>query len=125
MIQVHNAGVNRPDVLQRKGAYPPPPGHSPLPGLEVAGVIVAVGPAPPRGVRLSSRAPPPPKPALGDRVCALVNGGGYAEFCVAPATQCLPIPAGLSMAQAACLPETHFTVWHNVFQQCASAAVAG
>ena len=100
MIRVHNAGVNRPDVLQRTGAYPPPPGHSPLPGLEVAGVVVALGgPAPPRGARVATRAPPTPMPALGDTVCALVNGGGYAEFCVAPATQCLPVPVGLSMVR--------------------------
>eukprot|EP00927_Polykrikos_kofoidii_P020361 TRINITY_DN19643_c0_g1_i1.p1 TRINITY_DN19643_c0_g1~~TRINITY_DN19643_c0_g1_i1.p1 ORF type:complete len:392 (+),score=50.53 TRINITY_DN19643_c0_g1_i1:139-1314(+) len=106
MIQVEAAGVNRPDVLQRRGAYPPPPGHSPLPGLEVAGRVVAFGSAiPPGGFY------------IGDRICALTNGGGYAEYCVAPAAQCLPVPNGLTSQEAACVPETFFTCWHNLFQQ--------
>ncbi|MEO1226447.1 MAG: NAD(P)H-quinone oxidoreductase [Pseudomonadota bacterium] len=104
LIKVAAAGVNRPDVLQRKGGYPPPPGASPLPGLEVAGTIVEVG------AHVDGW-------AQGDTVCALVAGGGYAEYCLAPAPQCLPIPAGLSMVEAAALPETFFTVWTNVFQR--------
>ncbi len=107
LIRVAASGVNRPDVLQRKGMYPVPPGASDLPGLEVAGVIVngdakAMGDA---GVK------------AGDRVCALVAGGGYAELCVAPVGQCLPVPAGLSDVEAASLPETFFTVWSNVFER--------
>lgn len=105
LIQVAAAGVNRPDVLQRQGHYPPPPGASDLPGLEVAGEVVAVG----EGVAW---------PAPGDKVCALVNGGGYAQYAVAPAGQCLPVPLGLNMAEAAALPETFFTVWANVFDRC-------
>ncbi|MES2129027.1 MAG: NAD(P)H-quinone oxidoreductase [Pseudomonadota bacterium] len=104
LIKVHAAGVNRPDVLQRLGHYPVPPGASPLPGLEVAGEIVA-GELGDSGF------------ALGDMVCALVQGGGYAEFCAAPVAQCLPIPAGLSPLEAATLPETFFTVWSNVFDR--------
>lgn len=104
LIKVEAAGVNRPDVLQRKGMYNPPPGASPLPGLEVAGHVAAIGP----DVAGWS---------IGDPVCALVSGGGYAEFCVAPAPQCLPIPKGLSAAEAAGLPETLFTVWTNVFER--------
>lgn len=104
LIKVVAAGVNRPDVFQRKGSYPPPPGASDLPGLEVAGVIVG-GDAAAAGFK------------VGDSVCALVNGGGYAEYCVAPAVQCLPIPAGLSMIEAAGLPETYFTVYSNVFMR--------
>ncbi|WP_417792656.1 NAD(P)H-quinone oxidoreductase [Terasakiella pusilla] len=104
MIKVHAAGVNRPDVIQRKGLYPPPPGASDLPGLEVAGVIVALS----EGVTGL---------AIGDRVCALTNGGGYAEYCNVPAEQCLTIPASLSMAEAAAVPETFFTVWFNLFLQ--------
>lgn len=104
LIRVAAAGVNRPDVLQRTGGYNPPPGASPVPGLEVAGTVVAAGP----GVTAL-------KP--GDEVCALVTGGGYAEYCVAPAMQCLPIPAGLTPVEAAGLPETFFTVWTNVFQR--------
>ncbi len=104
LIKVAAAGVNRPDVLQRKGGYPPPPGASPLPGLEVAGTIVEVG----AGVDGWAR---------GDAVCALVAGGGYAEYCVAPALQCLRVPSGLSMVEAAAVPETFFTVWTNVFQR--------
>jgi NADPH:quinone reductase len=102
LIRVAAAGVNRPDVMQRKGAYPPPPGASDLPGLEVAGVIERVG----TGVT---------EWRGGDAVCALVTGGGYAEYCVAPAPQCLPVPRGLDLIAAAAIPETFFTVWTNVF----------
>lgn len=104
LIRVEAAGVNRPDVLQRKGLYPPPPGASPIPGLEVAGVIDQVG------SQVSEW-------RVGDRVCALVSGGGYAEYCVAPSVQCLPVPAGMTSLQAAGLPETFFTVWANVFMR--------
>ena len=104
LIEVAAAGVNRPDVLQRKGGYPPPPGASDIPGLEVAGTVVALGPQ-------------VEKWEIGDEVCALVTGGGYAEFVAAPAVQCLPVPAGLTLDQAASLPETFFTVWVNVFQR--------
>lgn len=106
-IHVAASGVNRPDVLQRKGHYAPPPGTSDLPGLEVAGVIVAGDAAAMAAQGLK----------LGDRVCALVAGGGYAEYCVAPVSQCLPVPAGLSDLEAAALPETFFTVWSNVFDR--------
>ncbi len=102
LIQVAAAGVNRPDVLQRKGAYPPPPGASPLLGLEVAGRVVAVG-EDCGGWN------------VGDAVCGLANGGGYAEYCVIPGRQCLPVPNGFDFTQAAALPETFFTVWGNVF----------
>jgi NADPH2:quinone reductase len=104
LIQVAAAGVNRPDVLQRLGRYPVPPDASDLPGLEVAGTVVAGDPGD-SGF------------AIGDRVCALVHGGGYAEYCVAPIGQCLPVPAGLSDIEAASLPETFFTVWSNVFDR--------
>lgn len=104
LIRVAAAGVNRPDVLQRMGFYPPPPGASDLPGLEVAGTVVAVGPAGDREL-------------LGQSVCALVAGGGYAEYCVAPGGSCLPVPLGFSMEEAAALPETVFTVWHNLFER--------
>lgn len=104
LIKVHAAGVNRPDVLQRTGNYPVPPGASDLPGLEVAGEIVGGDPA---GSGFG----------VGDMVCALVQGGGYAEYCTAPAQQCLPIPKGLSAVEAASLPETFFTVWSNVFDR--------
>ena len=104
MIKVHAAGVNRPDVVQRTGHYPVPPGASDLPGLEVAGEIV--------GGDLSGSAF-----KIGDMVCALVQGGGYAEYCAAPLAQCLPIPRGLSAIEAASLPETYFTVWSNVFDR--------
>jgi NADPH:quinone reductase len=104
LIRVAAAGVNRPDVFQRQGSYAPPPGTTDLPGLEVAGEIVAIGPETSRW-------------KVGDRVAALVAGGGYAEFCVAPAPQCLPIPGKLSMIEAAALPETFLTVWTNVFQR--------
>lgn len=103
LISVAAAGVNRADVLQRRGGYPPPPGAPDWPGLEVAGTVAAVG----RGVREFS---------TGDAVCALLQGGGYAEYCVAAVGQCLPIPAGLDMAEAASLPEACFTVWSNVFE---------
>jgi len=103
LIEVHAAGVNRPDIAQRKGLYPPPPGASPVLGLEVAGVVVATG-AQVHAFR------------IGDRVCALTNGGGYAEYCVAPDAQCLPWPKGFDAIRAAALPETYFTVWANLFQ---------
>ncbi len=106
LIRVAAAGVNRPDILQRKGLYPPPNGVTDIPGLEVAGTVVDVGP----GVH-AWRA--------GDRVCALVSGGGYAEYCIAPAEQCLPVPRGLDMIEAASMPETFFTVWSNVFDRAA------
>ncbi len=102
LIRVAGAGVNRPDVQQRKGLYPPPPDASPVLGLEIAGEIVALG------ENVSGLAP-------GDQVCALVNGGGYAEYCLAPAVQCLPWPAGYDATRAAALPETFFTVWANLF----------
>ncbi len=106
-IRVTASGINRPDVLQRKGHYPPPPGASDIPGLEVAGRID----------QGDAQALANAGLALGDRVCALVAGGGYAEYCVAPVVQCLPVPRGLSDEQAACLPETFFTVWSNVFDR--------
>ncbi len=105
LIAVQASGVNRPDVLQRKGLYPMPPGVSDLPGLEVAGTVAAGA-----AVDLAAAGL-----AMGDAVCALVAGGGYAEYCVAPAGQCLPVPRGLNSVQAASLPETFFTVWQNVF----------
>ena len=104
LIQVAAAGVNRPDVLQRLGQYPPPPGASDIPGLEVAGEVVRVGP------QVREWSP-------GDRVCALLAGGGYAEYAVAPAAQCLPVPGDLSLEEAAVLPETVFTVYYNVFER--------
>ena len=104
LIRVAAAGVNRPDVMQRQGHYPPPPGASDIPGLEVAGIVESVG----DGVT-SWRA--------GDAVCALVSGGGYATKCIAPAVQCLPVPAPLDLVAAAALPETFFTVWTNVFER--------
>jgi len=106
LIAVTASGVNRPDVLQRKGLYPMPPGVSDLPGLEVAGTVAGGDPA-----ELAAAGW-----ALGDRVCALVAGGGYAQYCVAPIGQCLPVPDGLSDVEAAALPETFFTVWQNVFE---------
>jgi putative PIG3 family NAD(P)H quinone oxidoreductase len=105
LIRVAAAGVNRPDVLQRLGRYPVPPGASPLPGLEAAGEIVAVG----SDIR---------RWQVGDAVMALTHGGGYAEFCVADGGHCLPVPAGLSFIEAAAIPETFFTVWYNVFTRC-------
>ncbi len=104
LLQVAAAGVNRPDCLQRQGSYPPPAEASDLPGLEVAGTIVDLG----KGVS---------EWQLGHKVCALLTGGGYAEYCTAPAVQCLPIPKGLDLIQAASLPETFFTVWSNVFER--------
>ena len=104
LIKVAAAGINRPDVLQRQGAYPPPPGASDLPGLEVAGTIVALG----DGVTSWQ---------LGEAVCALTAGGGYAEYALADARHCLPVPAAFTLIQAAALPETLFTVWHNVFER--------
>jgi NADPH:quinone reductase len=104
LIKVSHAGVNRPDVIQRQGFYPPPPGASPIPGLEVSGEIVGLG----AGVDQIQ---------LGQKICALVSGGGYAQYCIAMADHCLPVPEGLSMAEAAALPETLFTVWHNVFER--------
>ena len=103
LIKVAAAGVNRPDILQRMGAYPPPPGASDLPGLELAGTVVAAGP----GAEM----------LIGRRVCALVAGGGYAEYCVAPMGTCLPVPEVLRMTEAAALPETLFTVWVNLFER--------
>ena len=107
LIKVAAAGVNRPDVEQRKGTYPPPPGASDIPGLEIAGTVAALGPAAQGAGGLK----------VGDAVCALVSGGGYAEYCAAPAPQCLPVPQGLGMVEAAALPETFFTVWQNVFDR--------
>jgi putative PIG3 family NAD(P)H quinone oxidoreductase len=104
LIKVAAAGVNRPDVMQRRGRYPPPPGASDIPGLEVAGTIATVGSS------VSGW-------HEGDAVCALVAGGGYAEYCVAPAPQCLPVPRGLDLVAAAAIPETFFTVWTNVFER--------
>lgn len=104
LIHVAYAGVNRPDVLQRLGHYPPPPGASDIPGLEVSGTVVAVG-------READET------LLGREVCALVTGGGYAQYCLARSEHCLPVPHGLSLAEAAALPETLFTVWHNVFER--------
>jgi NADPH2:quinone reductase len=104
LILLAYAGVNRPDALQRAGAYAPPPGASDLPGLEASGIVAAVGP----GVA---------DWAVGDAVCALLPGGGYADYAVAPAAHCLPVPEGMSLEKAACLPETYFTVWTNVFMR--------
>ncbi len=103
LIRVEAAGINRPDIMQRRGAYPPPPSANPVLGLEVAGEIVASGCS---GEGFS----------IGDRVCALVNGGGYAEYCTAPLAQCLPWPAGFDAVRAAALPENYFTVWSNLFR---------
>lgn len=104
LVEVAAAGINRPDVLQRQGAYPPPPGASDIPGLEISGTIASLG----DGVEEWS---------VGDQVMALVTGGGYAEYCPAPAAQCLPIPSTLEMDEAAAIPETFFTVWSNVFER--------
>jgi NADPH2:quinone reductase len=101
LVRVEAAGVNRPDIMQRLGKYPPPPGAPDIPGLEVSGVVVQ-----PAGRWLE-----------GDRICALVAGGGYAEYCVAPAQQCLPVPEGMTSIAAAAVPETFFTVWTNLFQR--------
>src|SRR5437773_9805848 len=104
LICVAAAGVNYPDLLQRQGRYPPPPGAPDIPGLEVAGEVVAVG-------------EDTPTAGVGERVCALVAGGGYAEYCLAPAPQCLPVPKGLDDVAAAAIPETFFTVWAKVFER--------
>ncbi len=104
LIKVSHAGVNRPDCLQRRGVYPPPPGASDVPGLEVSGEVVMLGDGVDPG-------------ELGKRICALVAGGGYAQYCIARPEHCLPVPDGFDMAEAAALPETLFTVWHNVFQR--------
>ena len=104
LIKVAAAGVNRPDVAQRSGAYPPPPGASDLPGLEVAGTVVAVGPGAARH-------------KLGDKVMSLVAGGGYAQYCIAQDAQAIPVPPALSMPEAGAIPETLMTVWHNVFER--------
>jgi putative PIG3 family NAD(P)H quinone oxidoreductase len=109
LIKVHAAGINRPDILQRQGLYPAPENASPLLGLEVAGEVVACG----ADVQ---------QWCVGDKVCALVDGSGYADYALAPAAQCLPIPTGYSYLQAAALPETFFTVWHNLFQRAALQA---
>lgn len=103
LVRVEAAGVNRPDLMQRMGKYPPPPGASDIPGLEIAGTVIAT-----RGEGRWQE---------GDRVCALVSGGGYAELCAAPAPQCLPLPRGLDAVRAAAIPETYFTVWTNLFQR--------
>ena len=104
LIRVQYAGVNRPDILQRKGAYPPPPGASPILGLEVSGTIESLG----EDVTQWK---------VGDAVCALTPGGGYAEYCIAPAGQCLPVPKGLTLEEAAGIPEAYFTVWTNLFER--------
>ena len=104
LVKVAAAGVNRPDIAQRSGSYPPPPGASPLPGLEIAGEVVLLGEAVTRW-------------RLGDQVCALVNGGGYAEYSIVEDVQALPIPAGFDLIKAAAIPETFFTVWANVFER--------
>lgn len=104
LIRVTAAGVNRPDIIQRLGNYPPPPGASPIPGLEVSGEVAAVGDE-------------VDTPAVGDQVCALITGGGYAEYAVAESALCLPVPSSLSTVEAAALPETFFTVWSNVFDR--------
>ncbi|WP_202732016.1 NAD(P)H-quinone oxidoreductase [Achromobacter xylosoxidans] len=109
LIEVAYAGVNRPDVLQRSGSYPPPPGASPYLGLEVAGTIVAVGPDATRW-------------QVGDRVCALTPGGGYAQYCLTDERHCLPVPRGLDLLSAAAIPENYFTVWTNVFERARLAA---
>ena len=114
LIEVSAAGVNRPDLMQREGRYPPPKGTTEIPGLEVAGRIVALGPPDEDGVPRSASGRPWKS---GDAVCALVAGGGYAEQCVAPGVQCLPVPAGLTLTEAAAVPETYFTVWTNVFDR--------
>jgi len=104
LVKVAGAGLNQADTMQRKGFYPPPPGASPIIGLEISGEVVALG----KGA---------PVAMLGQQVCALVPGGGYAQYCIAKAAHCLPVPEGLSLVEAAALPETLFTVWHNVFER--------
>lgn len=112
LIRVMAAGVNRPDVLQRKGQYPLPAGASPIPGLEIAGEVVAIG------QDVSGF-------AIGDRACGLTNGGGYAQYCLLPAGQALPWPDGFDATQSAALPETYFTVWANLFQMGPKPATLG
>ena len=107
LVRVHASGVNRPDLLQRSGGYPPPPGVSDIPGLEIAGEIISGDAQAMAAAGLQ----------VGDMVCALVAGGGYAQYCVAPVPQCLPVPRGMTAVQAASLPETFFTVWSNVFDR--------
>ena len=114
LIAVAAAGVNRPDLMQRRGNYPPPKGSSDIPGLEVAGRVAAIGGPDAYGAPQSASGR---EWKVGDEVCALVAGGGYAELCTVPGVQCLPIPAGLSATDAAALPETCFTVWTNVFER--------
>ena len=104
LIQVAAAGVNRPDIMQRQGLYPPPPGASNVPGLEISGTVVALG----KNVI---------EPAIGSKVCALVVCGGYAEYCLAAAPLCLPIPESISLEEAAAIPENFFTVWNNIFDR--------
>src|SRR6266850_5762561 len=104
LVKVAAAGVNRPDIMQRQGLYPPPKGASEIPGLEIAGEVVALG----LGVK---------RWKAGDRVMALVVGGGYAQYCPAHESHCLPVPAGLTLTEAAAIPETFFTVWHNAFER--------
>src|SRR6516164_10687182 len=104
LVQVAAAGVNRPDVMQRQGLYPPPPGATDIPGLEIAGEVVALGSGSERW-------------KIGDRVMALVVGGGYAQYCAAHETHALPVPSSLTLTEAAAVPETFFTVWHNAFQR--------
>ena len=104
LIRVSHAGINRPDVIQRQGHYPPPPGASPIPGLEVSGTVVALGEGAPQAM-------------LGARIAALVTGGGYAEYCLAHFGACLPVPQDMRMTEAAAIPETLFTVWHNIFER--------
>jgi NADPH2:quinone reductase len=108
LIRVQAAGVNRPDILQRLGRYPPPPGASDIPGLEVAGTVVDIGPATDAWER---------RWKIGDVLCALVGGGGYAEYCVVPEPQCLPVPRSVDVVTSAAIPETYFTVWTNLFQR--------
>jgi NADPH:quinone reductase len=109
LVRVHAVGVNRPDILQRLGKYPPPPGVSDIPGLELSGTVVRVGSA--------VNCDDPPRWAPGDSVCALVAGGAYAEFAVVPSRQGLPVPVGMDLIKAAAIPETYFTVWTNLFQR--------
>ena len=108
LVRVHAAGVNRPDILQRQGGYAPPPGATDIPGLELSGTIVRLGPP---------RHGEPQRWRAEDTVCALVTGGGYAEYAVVPAPQCLPVPSGMDLTTAAAIPETYFTVWTNLFQR--------
>ena len=108
LVRIHAAGVNRPDLLQRQGRYPPPPGASDIPGLELAGTVVDTGPPTDAWER---------RYQVGDLVCALVGGGGYAEYCVAPEPQCLPVPRSIDVVTSAAIPETYFTVWTNLFQR--------